>query len=178
MTSLEDAQRASALQTIQAQFPSGQLPPDVIALAQAIQLLNLTKGASAGGGGGGWHTPSSLNPSGGPDASPFPSHLQLLQTASPSAGGQLHQSQSSPGIYQPETNHAHQQQQQLNNNSQQSGGATPVLPNSSPNSGGGGTKESAHHPGGVHMQRAMSSVNIGARHPPQQQQRTFPLTRW
>lgn len=160
---------SAALQQIHQQYPQG-LPLDVLALAQAIQLMNLARGSAGGATAPPAGSPVTTNGPlmVSPDAAsavsatshkqhgfPSASSSPHMHAAAAAAGAmQMHQSQSSPyliaaGTSVPSPSHlAHSAQ------------ATP------------------HHAHPSHtaapMQRAGSSVNLGRTVP----KATFPLTRW
>ena len=156
--SAEEQQRASALQQINAQYPQG-LPLDVIALAQAIQLLNLTRGAT------GNNVPAGVSSLVTSPDSLTPQLLLASPTSAPPNLQAIHQSHSSPGIYN-------------------SDAASSGIP--SPSSSHESTTPRAHHQhshtAGQLMQRAGSSVQLGGRQQPvaapAQVKGNFPLTRW
>ena len=165
-------QQALALSQIQSQYPQG-IPLDVLAVAQAIQLMNLTRTTN---------TPSSgpMTVPSGMAITPDPmsphhiqhQHQQPLSPPTPAPAGRsihinpntntnanLHQSASSPYL---------------------TSLPSPISANSTsaPPQGSTSSTSTSSAPNG--MQRAGSSVNLGARYAaaPATAKGTFPLTRW
>lgn len=154
-------QQSLALQQIQQQYPNG-VPLDVIALAQAIQIMQLSRGASNGA-----TQPAAAGYSGNGSSEPLTPY-SLTSPASSNAGpsmmsgailipppiGLMHPSHSTPQL------------------------AEAALQLLSPSSARDTHSGSASSASGSHMTRATSSVNLGARGQTAPAKATFPLTRW